>query len=181
MMTVGDDVHPGCREEAPSPAPTTTERPSSGDNGDGDDAAAVSFPCQEAATHVAMGGTRTSRDRTDSPRTENEAVAVLVHAHNNGDWCTFRRWIHCLRMHPKGHTIRTIHHNPKNHVLIPYLSRAHRQPDGQGWRAKMMANFSNRGVLASYLQLCDQDHCDHWEDHAIETSLLTMITEDQDY
>ena len=181
MMTVCDDVHPGCREEASSPAPTTTERPSPGDNGDGDDEAAVSFPCQEAATHVAMGGTRTSRDRTDSPRTENEAVAVLARAHNNGDRCTFRRWIHCLRMHPKGHTIRTIHHNPKTPVLIPYLSRAHGQPDGQGWRAKMMANFSNRGVLASHLQLCDQDHCDHWEDHAIEMSLLTMITEDQDY
>ena len=46
---------------------------------------------------------------------------------------------------------------------------------------KLVANFSNRGVLASYLQLCDQDHCDHWEDHTIEMSLLTMITEDQDY
>ena len=53
----------------------------------------------------------TDHRRKRSPWTQNEIVAVLVRAHNNGDWRTFWYWINYIRPHPKRHTVRAIHHN----------------------------------------------------------------------
>ena len=131
---------------------------------------------------------QTHTTKGDLPlRTQTEMVAVLVHAHDNGGWSTFRLWVKHIRFQPKGHTIQSIHNNPKNHLLIPYLRQAERKPDGRWWRAKMMANFAERGVIRSYLRYCAQhaynelQSDENHDGHSIEASLVSMITEEDEH
>ena len=89
-----------------------------------------------------------------APRTQNEIMAVLVRACHREDWQTFQYWFR--RITWTNHTIWAIHHNPNNHVLIPYLKPRHCNPGNWAWHTKMMATFATCGVLTTYLELCGQ-------------------------
>ena len=92
------------------------------------------------------------------PRRQCQLVALLARAHSDGDWRTFRRWINRLRVCPSGHTLRLIHYNPKNHVLIPYLDKADRNPVHMNWYTKMTEILNKLGVIESYRRFCCDDN-----------------------
>lgn len=58
------------------------------------------------------------------PKKRSEWIAFLTKALENGDHHTFSGHLYMIRCpHVSNRTIREIHHNPKNHVLIPFLDK----------------------------------------------------------
>ena len=84
--------------------------------------------------------------------------AVLARADSDGDWRTFQRLINRFRGCQSGVTLRCIHYNPKNHVLIPYLDKADRNLVHMNWYTKMTEILDTLGVMESYRRFCRDDN-----------------------
>lgn len=88
------------------------------------------------------------------PRNQKQMVAVMVQAYKQGDHETFIHLLERLR-HPGTHLVRTIHHNPKYHILIPFLKKDDRNMSDKSWYGKMVESFQQKGILGPYLELAN--------------------------